>query len=228
MGLFGTSNSNLMTQMNQNNQGQFKAINNLLTLQENHVEDFFQYHGETFLAALAQLMEDTVQKVLGQMLPELKFVTNTNGDMEVSSDALTTYATITAENIQLDLQNLLASAINSEVIMQRRMAKQQYLEAQGFQAPAAQNPQATNAGGLDPSMIQGGNASVGMNNQMNTQMMAMNNQSGYPIPPSGYDNMNNPYWIDPMTGQPTYTPPSSGLGLGQALSKGVAWAKWLA
>ena len=149
--------------------------------------------------------------------------------MEVSSDALAEYATITAENIQLDLQNLLASAINSEVIMQRRMAKQQYLEAQGFQAPAAQAPQqVANAGGLDPSQIQGGNAAVGMNNQMNTQMMAMNNQSGYPIPPSGYDNMNNPYWIDPMTGQPTYTPPSSGLGLGQAISKGVAWAKWLA
>tara|TARA_R100000152_G_C6778269_1_gene208804 strand:- start:219 stop:905 length:687 start_codon:yes stop_codon:yes gene_type:complete len=228
MGLFGTSNTTLMNQMNQHQQGQFKAINNLLTLQENHVEDFFQYHGETFLAALAQLMEDVTQKVLGQMLPKMKFVTNTNGDMEVSSDALAEYATITAENIQLDLQNLLASAINSEVIMQRRMAKQQYLEAQGFQAPAAQAPQVANAGGLDPSQIQGSNAAVGMNNQMNTQMMAMNNQSGYPIPPSGYDNMNNPYWIDPMTGQPTYTPPSSGLGLGQAISKGVAWAKWLA
>ena len=229
MGLFGTSNSTLMTQMTNNQQGQFKAINNLLTLQENHVEDFFQYHGENFLQALAQLVEDVVQKVMGQMLPKMKFVTNSNGDMEVSSDALTEYAGITAENIQLDLQNLLASAINSEVIMQRRMAKQQYLESQGFQAPTQQSGGGVpNSGGIDPSMIQGGNASVGMNNQMNTQMMAMNNQSGYPIPPSGYDNMNNPYWIDPMTGQPTYTPPASGLGLGQALSKGVAWAKWLA
>ena len=104
MGVFGTSNTTLMTQMNQHQQGQFKAINNLLTLQENHVEDFFQYHGESFLAALAQLVEDVVQRVLGQMLPKMKFVTNTNGDMEVSSDALAEYATITAENIQLDLQ----------------------------------------------------------------------------------------------------------------------------
>jgi len=44
--------------------------------------------------------------------------------------------------------------------------------------------------------------------------------------------MNNPYWIDPTTGQPSYTPPQSGLGLGNALvqgaSKAAAWAKWLA
>ena len=64
--------------------------------------------------------------------------------------------------------------------------------------------------------------------QMMQQQMAMNNGSGYPIPPSGYDQFNNPYWIDPATGQPSYTPPQSGLGLASALSKGVAWAKWLA
>jgi len=40
--------------------------------------------------------------------------------------------------------------------------------------------------------------------------------------------MNNPYWIDPATGQPTYTPPQSGLGLAQGIGKAVAWAKWLA
>ncbi len=77
-------------------------------------------------------------------------------------------------------------------------------------------------------MIQGNNAAVGMNNAMMQQQMAFNNQSGYPVPPAGYDNMNNPYWIDPATGQMSYTPPASGLGLANAVSKGIAWAKWLA
>ena len=86
----------------------------------------------------------------------------------------------------------------------------------------------TNPGGVDPSMIQGGNASIQANAMMQQQQMAFNNQSGYPIPPAGYDNMNNPYWIDPQTGQMSYTPPSSGLGLASAMSKGIAWAKWLA
>ena len=45
MGLFGTSNSSIYNQMQNNQQAQFKTMNNLLTLQENHVEDFFQYHG---------------------------------------------------------------------------------------------------------------------------------------------------------------------------------------
>ena len=83
-------------------------------------------------------------------------------------------------------------------------------------------------GGVDPSMIQGNSAAVGMNNAMMQQQMAFNNQSGYPVPPAGYDNMNNPYWIDPNTGQMSYTPPTSGLGLASAMSKGIAWAKWLA
>ena len=116
--------------------------------------------------------------------------------------------------------------------MQRRMAKQQYLEAQGFSSPSQPQPTTTpmsmNQGGLDPSQIQGGNMAVGMNNTLMQQQMAFNNQSGYPVPPSGYDSMNNPYWIDPATGQPTYTPPQSGLGLASGLGKAVAWAKWLA
>ena len=234
MGLFGTSNSNLMNTMQTNQQAQFKTMNNLLTLQENHVEDFFQYHGEAFLTALAQLMTDTVEKVLGQMLPQLAFVTNNNGDIVMSPDAVTAMGSITDANINLDLQTLLASAINSEVIMQRRMAKAQYLESQGFGSPQPQQssqpmqPSVTNPGGVDPSMIQGGNASVQANAMMQQQQMAFNNQSGYPIPPVGYDNMNNPYWIDPQTGQMSYTPPSSGLGLASAMSKGIAWAKWLA
>ena len=232
MGLFGTSNTSLYNQMQNNQQSQFKTMNNLLTLQENHVEDFFQYHGEAFLSALAQLMTDVTEKVVSQVLTNLEFVQNTNGNLTLSTDSTTALNGITQANIDLDLQTLLASAINSEVVMQRRMAKTQYLESQGFQMPQEQMQmpmqQMGNPGGVDPSMIQGGNASVGMNNAMMQQQMAMQNGSGYPIPPAGYDNMNNAYWIDPNTGQMSYTPPASGLGLANAVSKGIAWAKWLA
>tara|TARA_R100000988_G_C3992662_1_gene163743 strand:+ start:410 stop:1111 length:702 start_codon:yes stop_codon:yes gene_type:complete len=233
MGLFGTSNSNLATQIGAQQQTNFKAMNNLLTLQENHVEDFFQYHGEAFLGALEKLIEDTVTRTVSQMLVRLEFSQSSSGNLSITPDALSDFTNITQENIDLDLANLLATAINSEVVMQRRMAKQQYLEAQGFSSPSAPQPQtnamgAMNPQGLNPSQIQGGNMAVGMNNTMMQQQMAMNNGSGYPIPPSGYDNMNNPYWIDPQTGQPTYTPPQSGLGLAQGLGKAVAWAKWLA
>ena len=219
--------------MNQNQQQSFKTMNNLLTLQENHVEDFFQYHGEAFLVALAQLVEDVVEKVVSQTLVNLSFETASNGAITLSNDAVAALNGITQANIDLDIQNLLASAINSEVIMQRRMAKAQYLETQGFAMPQAeqqmgQQQMMANPGGVDPSMIQGGNASVQANAMMQQQQMAFNNQSGYPIPPAGYDNMNNPYWIDPQTGQMSYTPPSSGLGLASAMSKGIAWAKWLA
>ena len=218
--------------MQSNQQSQFKTMNNLLTLQENHVEDFFQYHGESFLSSLAQLVEDVVEKVVSQTLVNLEFVTASNGTMTLTNDAISNLNTITQANIDLDLQNLLASAINSEVIMQRRMAKAQYLETQGFAMPQAEQqmaaPQQMNPGGVDPSQITGNNASVQMNNAMMQQQMAFNNQSGYPVPPAGYDNMNNPYWIDPQTGQMSYTPPQSGLGLASAVSKGIAWAKWLA
>ena len=218
--------------MNQNQQQSFKTMNNLLTLQENHVEDFFQYHGEAFLVSLAQLVEDVVEKVVSQTLVNLSFETASNGAITLSNDAVAALNGITQANIDLDIQNLLASAINSEVIMQRRMAKAQYLETQGFAMPQAEQQMGqqmvANPGGVDPSMIQGGNASVQANAMMQQQQMAFNNQSGYPIPPAGYDNMNNPYWIDPQTGQMSYTPPSSGLGLASAMSKGIAWAKWLA
>jgi hypothetical protein len=237
MGLFGTSNGTLSTQIGAQQQTQFKAMNNLLTLQENHVEDFFQYHGESFLRSLEKLIEDTVQRAVSQMLVKLEFSQSSSGNLSISPDALNEFTKITQENIDLDMQQLLATAINSEVVMQRRMAKQQYLEAQGFSSP--QQPQTTqpqmsqqqmgmNPQGLNPNQIQGGNMSTNFNNTMSQQQMAMNNGSGYPIPPSGYDNMNNPYWIDPQTGQPTYTPPQSGLGLASGLGKAVAWAKWLA
>jgi len=198
MGLFGTSNSSLSTQIQGQQQTNFKAMNNLLTLQENHVEDFFQYHGEAFLGALEKLIEDVVTRSVSQMLTKLEFNQSSSGNLTIAPEALTEFTSITQENIDLDLANLLATAINSEVVMQRRMAKQQYLMA------------------------------VGMNNTMMQQQMAFNNQSGYPVPPSGYDSMNNPYWIDPATGQPTYSPPQSGLGIASGLGKAVAWAKWLA
>tara|TARA_R100000781_G_scaffold76230_3_gene47394 strand:- start:937 stop:1626 length:690 start_codon:yes stop_codon:yes gene_type:complete len=229
--MWGTSNSALAKQMTASNQEQFKSMNNLLTLQENHVEEFFYYHGEAFLTSFEQLFEDIIERVLGQMLPKLKFVQNTSGELEMHPDALREYEGITSANIQLDLQNLLQSAINSEVVMQRKMAKEQYLQSQGFntggaaQAAQAQLPAPQ---GMSPNNIQGAPAMGGMNQQMMQQQMAMNNGSGYPIPPSGYDQYNNPYWVDPATGQMTYTPPQSGLGLGGAISKGIAWAKWLA
>ena len=87
------------------------------------------------------------------------------------------------------------------------MAKKQYLEAQGFSTsslpqgqgmPQGQGIQA-NPQGLAPSQIQGSNAGVAANNMMMQQQQAFNNTSGFPVPPSGYDQMNNPYWIDPMT-----------------------------
>jgi len=220
-----TSNSAIANQITAQGATDFKAVNNLLTLQENHVEEFFQYHGEHFLAAMEKLFEDIIERVVSQMLMKMKFVSNTNGDLEVHADALREYESITAENIQLDLATLLATAVNSEVIMQRRMAKSQYLEAQGFtgsQAPAMPQSNTT------PSNIQGAPAMGGMNQQMMMQNQAFNNQSGYPIQPAGYDSYNNPYWIDPATGQPTYQAPTSGLNIVQNVQKLASWATWLA
>ena len=232
MGWLGTSNGSLSNQITQNQQTQFKSMNNLLTLQENHVEEFFYYHGEAFLTAFEKLLEDVTQRVLGQMLPRLKFIQGAGGDLEVHPDSLREYESITAENITLDLQNILGAALNTEVIMQRKMAKEQYLESQGFASSSGSmsqgNPAMGNPQGMNPANIQGAPAMGGMNQQVMQQQMAMNNGSGYPIPPSGYDQFNNPYWIDPQTGQPTYTPPQSGLGIAQGIGKAVAWAKWLA
>ncbi len=239
MGVFGTSNGQIASQINDSQTAQFKAVNNLLTLQENHVEEFFEYHGVQFLSAFEQLMEDVVERVVSQQLKNLKFNTASTGEIVLHSDSEAAYNNVSDANLQLDVQNLLAAAVNTEVILQRRMAKQQYLETKGFSAGAAapmQTPMGPSMGspGMAPSNIQGQAAFGGVNNQLAMQQQAFNpmNQSGYPIPPSGYDQMNNPYWIDPTTGQPSYTPPQSGLGLGNALvqgaSKAAAWAKWLA
>ena len=108
MGLFGTSNGQILTSMNANNQTQFKTMNNLLTLQENHVEDFFQYHGEAFLAALDKLIEDAVERSVSKVIGNLKFNTQSSGEIVLHPDAVATLNTITEENITLDLQTLLA------------------------------------------------------------------------------------------------------------------------
>jgi hypothetical protein len=181
MGIMGTSNKTISNQINEQNKSTFKTVNNLLTLQENHVEEFFQYHGIDFLTAFEQLIED------------------------------------------LDIQALLASAVNSEVIMQRKMAKQQYLETQGYSGGGQSTQQPVQNQNV-PQNIQG----TPMGGQMNQNMYDVNNQSGYPVAPAGYDQYNNPYWIDPQTGQATYQAPSSGLHLMQKAQKIATWAKWLA
>ena len=88
MGVFGTSNGQIMSSISANNQSQFKTMNNLLTLQENHVEDFFQYHGEAFLAALDKLIEDAVSRSVSRLLTQLKFSTQSTGEILLHSDAI--------------------------------------------------------------------------------------------------------------------------------------------
>lgn len=227
MGLLGTSNSALASQMTQNNDKSFKAMNNLLTLQDNHVEEFLLYHGEAFFTSYEKLLEDVIERVMSRMLIKLHFkLEATQGDITLEKGCLAEYERITEENIQLDIQQILASSINQEVVYQRQMAKNQYLEAQGFGdgKTGGQPPMQNNV----PANIQGAPMTGGMNQNMAMGQGAMTNQSGYPVPPSGYDNYNNPYWIDPATGQATYTPPNSGLGLSKMIQKGAAWAKWLA
>ena len=216
MGLFGTSNGAVMGAVNAQTDQQFKNVSNLLSLQENHVEEFFQYHGQQFFSALEQLMEDVVARSVSQMLTQLVFVQDsTTGTMKLQSGSLAEFERITKENIDLDLTRLLDSAINTEIINQRKMAKQQYLESQGFSTPTGQVTAGAAIAGVTGNMQQ--------YNQMNG---AMNNGSGYPVPPNGTDGYGRPYWID-ANGQMSYEPPQSGLGLGSAIQKGAAWAKWL-
>ena len=49
--VFGTSNGTVLNAVQAQGDEQFKTVNNLLSLQDNHVEEFFQYHGEMFLRA---------------------------------------------------------------------------------------------------------------------------------------------------------------------------------
>ena len=192
----------------------FKTVNNLLSLQDNHVEEFFQYHGEAFLSTLEQLMEDVIERVVSQMLSKLAF-NIADGKATIVPDAMREFERITQENIDLDIQRILQSALNQEAINQRKMAKQQYLESQGFGAP----PQGAAAfgGGAMGGAMAGGYQMQG----------AMQNGSGYPVPPAGTDGYGRPYWIDPQTGQMSYEPPQSGLGLMKGAQKAAAWAKWL-
>mgnify|MGYP003113985638 FL=1 len=211
MGILGTSNGTVLGAVQAQGDQQFKSMNNLLSLQDNHVEEFFQYHGEMFLVALEQLMEDVVERTVSKLLNQLKF-NMTGSTISVDADASREFEKITQANIDLDIQKLLNSAINTEVVNQRKMAKQQYLESQGF--------------GGGPSA---GAAIAGVtgNMQQYQQMQgAMNNGTGYPVPPNGTDGYGRPYWID-ANGQMSYEPPKAGLGLGSAIQKGAAWAKWL-
>ena len=117
-----TLNNALANSQQQN----FKTVNNLLTLQENHVEEFFQYHGEEFMQAFEKLMEDTIKRTVSEMLSQLEFSLDTgNGSIKLIDKCLSNYQRVTQENIDLDIQSLLNTAVNSEVIMQRKMAKQQ-------------------------------------------------------------------------------------------------------
>ncbi len=218
MGILGTSNGTVLGAVQAQGDQQFKNVNNLLSLQDNHVEEFFQYHGEMFLAALEKLMEDVIERVVSQMLAKLSFDTS-GSNMVVNRDALREYERITQENIDLDLQQLLQSAINTEVVNQRKLAKQQYLESQGFSGGMSGNPVAPSAG----MAIAGITGTTGQYQQMQG---AVGNGSGYPVPPSGTDGYGRPYWIDAQ-GQMSYEPPTSGLHLGAGIQKAAAWAKWL-
>ena len=220
MGVFGTSNTAVLGAVQAQNDQQFKSMNNLLSLQENHVEEFFQYHGEQFLSTLEKLMEDVTERVVSRMLSSLEFVQDsTTGNIKVSSDCKTSLNTITQENINSDMTNILNAAINTEVIAQRKMAKQQYLESQGFSSPQATGQmQGQMQGQMPPQNIQQG--------AYGATGLAMNNGSGYPIPPTGTDNYGRPYWIDAQ-GQMSYEPPQGGLHLAQKAQKLAAWGKWL-
>jgi len=218
--MLGTSNKTVLGAVQAQGDAQFKTVNNLLSLQENHVEEFFQYHGEQFLTSLEKLMEDVVERVVSQMLAKLAFSQNGN-IISVNPDAMREYERITQENIDLDIQKLLQSAINTEVVMQRKMAKQQYLESQGFSGGNSNIQQITQpTAGMAIAGI------TGQTQQYQQMQGAVGNGSGYPVPPNGTDGYGRPYWIDAQ-GQMSYEPPQSGLGLGSAIQKGAAWAKWL-
>ena len=221
MGILGTSNGTVMSAVNAQSDQQFKNVNNLLSLQDNHVEEFFQYHGQQFLTSIEKMMEDVVERVVSKMLAKLQFTTDsTTGMLKIHNDAMREFEKITAENIELDIQKVLDAAINTEVVNQRKLAKQQYLESQGFSGGGGMQQMAAPTAGMAVAGLTG-------NTQQYQQMNgAMNNGSGYPVPPTGTDNYGRPYWIDAQ-GQMSYEPPHSGLGLGGAIQKGAAWAKWL-
>ena len=160
MGIFGTSNGTVLGAVQQQSDQQFKNVNNLLSLQDNHVEEFFQYHGEKFLNAFEKMMEDVIERVVSKMLSKLEFVSN-GGNITLNTECLREYERITQENIDLDIQTILGAALNAEVINQRKMAKQQYLESQGFnngggmQQPSAAQAFANVTGNTQQQIVTG-------------------------------------------------------------------------
>ena len=221
MGILGTSNGTVMSAVNAQSDQQFKNVNNLLSLQDNHVEEFFQYHGQHFLTSIEKMMEDVVERVVSKMLAKLQFTTDsTTGMLKIHNDAMREFEKITAENIELDIQRILDSAINTEVVNQRKLAKQQYLESQGFSGGGGMQQMAAPTAGMAIAGL------TGNTDQYMQMQNAGQNGSGYPVPPTGTDNYGRPYWINAQ-GQMEYQPPSAGLGLGSAIQKGAAWAKWL-
>ena len=209
------TNRTIVNTINAQQDANFKTVNNLLSLQDNHVEEFFQYHGEAFLTTLEKLMEDVTERVVSQMLSKLSFTTD-GTKIKVNPDALREYERITQENIDLDIKNILSAALNQEVINQRKLAKQQYLESQGFGNPM---------GSQGVQQAQGG---YGQAQQLYGQgYNAVQNGSGYPVPPAGNDGYGRPYWIDPANGQMSYEPPTGGLHLAEKAQKIAAWGKWL-
>ena len=225
MPIFGTSNSTLANNMAVNQEKNFKDTYNLLTLQDNHVEEFLKYHGVDFLRALEQLMEDVIKRTMSQMLCKLEFMTTESVDIKVNEYSLREYERITQENLELDIQAIMNAALNEEVVLQRQMAKNSFLESQGMTA-ASQGPGVNfQQAGVTPNgqQIQG----QPMGGNMNQAMGGMGNNSGYPVPPMGYDQYNNPYWYDQNTGQITYEMPAGGLGLATGMKKAAAWAKFL-
>jgi hypothetical protein len=214
-------NSTLNNALSNSQNQTFKSVNNLLTLQENHVEEFFQYHGMEFLTALEKLVEDVVQRVVSQMLAKLEFsIDNTSNQILLKPDSLREYERITQENIELDIQMLLSTAVNSEVIQQRKLSKQHYIESQGF-SPQTTPEYASQA----PMGVQPAGGTTGVQGGFNAAYQAQ--QSGYPVAPAGSDAMGQPYWLDPQTGQMTYDMPGQGLGLISTGKKVATWAKWL-
>ena len=103
MGILGTSNGTVLGAVQAQGDQQFKSMNNLLSLQDNHVEEFFQYHGEMFLVALEQLMEDVVERTVSKLLNQLKF-NMTGSTISVDADASREFEKITQANIDLDIQ----------------------------------------------------------------------------------------------------------------------------
>ena len=98
--MFGTSNGTVLQEVQNAQQQNFKTVNNLLTLQENHVEEFFEYHGENFLMALEKMMEDVTERVVSKMLGSLEFVHNpTSNQITVQETCLREFEKITQENI---------------------------------------------------------------------------------------------------------------------------------